>query len=242
MSIVEKKELDSIQFYVTTKYACGYIPNQSAQSIVATPYKQVNNTAYDELIKKGFRRSGQYIYKPRCSKCNSCIPIRINVNNFKNSKSQKRVRKKNRDLTFRILPLNFNEEHFELYLKYQRARHAAGVTNSDDIADYNDFLIKSNVSTKILEFRDSMGVLKIISIVDFLNDGLSAVYTFYDTESKSNSYGTHSILCLIQLCLREKLKYLYLGYWINDCQKMAYKINFREYELMINGVWQASSS
>ena len=146
------------------------------------------------------------------------------------------------DLTFKILPLNYSEEHFELYVKYQRARHAAGVTNSDDIADYNDFLIKSNVSTKILEFRDSMGILKIISIVDFLNDGLSAVYTFYDTESKSHSYGTHSILCLIKLCLRNKLEYLYLGYWINDCQKMAYKINFREYELMINGVWQASSS
>ena len=241
MSIVEKNELNNIQFYVTTKYACGYITNQSAQSIVATPYKEIDAKVYNDLIKRGFRRSGQYIYKPHCSSCNACIPIRINVNDFKLSRSQKRVQKKNSHLSIKILPLNFNEDHFELYVNYQKARHLSNGKNNDDIADYNDFLIKSNVATKIIEFREDEA-LKAVSIVDFLDDGLSAVYTFFYTKNRAASYGTFSIISLVQLCIEEKMTHLYLGYWINDCKKMAYKINFKDYELMINGVWQVSSS
>ena len=100
---------------------------------------------------------------------------------------------------------------------------------------------KSNVATKIIEFREDEA-LKAVSIVDFLDDGLSTVYTFFDTKNRAASYGTFSIISLVQLCIEEKMTHLYLGYWINDCKKMAYKINFKDYELMINGDWQASSS
>ena len=170
----------------------------------------------------------------------NCVPIRININNFRLSRSQKRVYKNHNNLSSRILPLKFNEEHFELYAKYQKNRHLTFTKTNDDISDYNDFLIKSNVSTKIIEFRDK-NELKIVSIVDFLDNGLSAVYTFFECDDKNSSFGTYSILSLIDLCKKKKITYLYLGYWINECQKMAYKIHFKDYELLIDDLWQSNS-
>ena len=123
MSFIEKEALKEVQFYVTTKYSCGYINGQDAQSIVATPYKNVNSHNFNGLIIKGFRRSGQYVYKPNCKNCSACIPIRLLTKNFIESKSQKRVKKYLGKLTVKILPLTFNEEHFELYVDYQNKRH-----------------------------------------------------------------------------------------------------------------------
>ena len=241
MSYLEKKVLEEIQFYVTTKYACGYITGQDAQSIVATPYKIINSKNFNNLINNGFRRSGQYVYKPNCKNCSACIPIRLLAQNFTPSKSQKRVRKYLNKLTVKVLPLTFDEEHYELYVQYQNKRHRTSNEEEDDIADYNDFLIKSNVNSNIIEFRLD-NKLKIVSIVDFVNDGISAVYTFYDCDNNKLSLGTISIIWLLDLCKRENLKFLYLGYWINESQKMKYKTNFKPYELMIEGVWQEATS
>ena len=123
MSIIEKKVLEEIQFYVTTKYACGYISGQDAQSIVATPYKNINSKNFEGLINEGFRRSGQYVYKPNCKSCNACVPIRLLASKFVASRSQKRAANYLDKLTIKILPLNFNEEHYELYVHYQNRRH-----------------------------------------------------------------------------------------------------------------------
>ncbi|MDC0182776.1 arginyltransferase [Nitrosomonadales bacterium] len=241
MSYLEKKVLEEIQFYVTTKYACGYLTGQEAQSIVATPYKNINSENFNNLINKGFRRSGQYVYKPNCKSCSACVPIRLLAQNFTPSKSQKRVRKYLNKLTVKVLPLAFDEEHYELYVQYQNKRHRNTNEDEDDIADYNDFLIKSNVNSKIIEFRLD-NELKIVSIIDLVNDGISAVYTFYDCDNNKLSLGTISIIWLLDLCKRENLKFLYLGYWINESQKMKYKTNFKPYELMIEGIWQEATS
>ena len=239
MSFVEKNNLKRIQFYVTTKYSCGYLRQRNAQSIVATPCKGIGTNAYNDLIKKGFRRSGQYVYKPHCADCKSCIPIRINSHDFIPSRSQKRVIKKHNHLSMKILPLRFNEDHFELYVNYQKNRHKTSSESESDISDYNDFLAQSNVNSKIFEFRD-MNELKIVSIIDLVDDGISAVYTFFDVKDKSASYGTFSILKLIDYCKKNELTYLYLGYWINESRKMRYKINFKPYELMIDDTWQSA--
>ena len=237
MNYLDKNILEKIQFYVTTKYPCGYINSQEAQSIVATPYKKVDKNTYGDLIQQGFRRSGQYVYKPQCHECNACIPIRVCVEKFTKSQSQKRILKKHSFITAKILPLNFKEEHYNLYVNYQNNRHRIKSEITNDIADYNDFLIKSNVDTKIIEFR-AKGKLMMVTIIDIVKNGISAVYTFYDCNDSKLSLGTYSILWLLDFCNNEKLNHLYLGYWINDSKKMKYKVNFKPYELMINGSWQ----
>ena len=241
MSLIEKKVLEEIQFYVTTNYSCGYINGQDAQSIVATPYKNVNSKNFKSLISQGFRRSGQYVYKPNCKNCKACIPIRLLASNFKASRSQKRLKKYLNKLSVELLPLNFNEEHYNLYVNYQNKRHRNNDKSEDDVADYNDFLINSNVNSKLVEFRLN-NQLKIITIIDIIDDGISAVYTFYDCSDQKLSLGTMSIIWLLEYCKKESLPFLYLGYWIYESQKMKYKINFKPYELMIEGVWQEATS
>ena len=241
MSLIEKKVLEEIQFYVTTKYSCGYINGQDAQSIVATPYKNINNKNFKSLISKGFRRSGQYVYKPNCEKCSACIPIRLLASNFNASRSQKRAKKYLNKLSVKLLPLVFNQEHYNLYVHYQNKRHRSDDKSEDDVADYNDFLIKSNVNSKLVEFRLN-SQLQMITIIDIIDDAISAVYTFYDCSDQKLSLGTMSIIWLLEFCKKENLPYLYLGYWIYESQKMKYKTNFKPYELMIEGVWQEATS
>ena len=240
MSIIEKKVLEEIQFYVTTEYACGYINGRDAQSIVATPYKSINKKNFKGLVNKGFRRSGQYVYKPSCKNCNACIPIRLLVSNFIASRSQKRARRYLDKLTVNIMPLTFYQEHYELYEQYQNKRHLDNGKSDDEIGDYNNFLIKSNVDSKIIEFRLG-NKLQIITIVDIIDDGISAVYTFYDCSNQKLSLGTISIMWLLDFCKKENLPFLYLGYWINESKKMKYKTNFKPYELLLEGVWQEAS-
>ena len=136
--------------------------------------------------------------------------------------------------------VSFKKDHFDLYLKYQNKRHSFINKEQNNLDDYNDFLIKSNVKSKFIEFWDG-DLLKIVSIVDILSDGISAVYTFYDCSDRKLSLGTMSIVWLLDLCKKEKLSFLYLGYWIFESQKMKYKINFKPYELMIDGVWQEAA-
>ena len=241
MSLIEKKVLEEIQFYVTTKYSCGYIKGQDAQSIVATPCKNVNSKNFNNLMSQGFRRSGQYVYKPNCKNCNACIPIRILASCFIASRSQKRLKKYIGKLSVKLLPLVFDEEHYSLYVNYQNKRHRNNDGAEDGVADYNEFLIKSNVNSKLVEFRLN-NQLKMVTIIDIINDGISAVYTFYDCSNQKLSLGTMSIIWLLKFCKKENLSFLYLGYWIHESQKMKYKTNFRPYELMIEGVWQEATS
>jgi len=237
MDFKNKPSFEKIQFYTTTEYSCSYIDKMDAQSLVVTPYKSINQNTFQDLIEKGFRRSGQYIYKPNCKSCTACIPIRLSVKKFLPSKTQKRTYKKHEHFNVREAPLAFKKKHFDLYLKYQNKRHSFINNEQGNLDDYNDFLIKSNVKSKLIEFWDG-DLLKIISIVDVVSDGISAVYTFYDPDDDKVSYGTYSIVWLINWCKAQQLKYIYLGYWIGECNKMKYKTNFKPYELYIKGYWQ----
>ncbi len=228
--------LQKIQFYVTAPYSCGYLPNQLSQSLIATPQHLVDSQQYSKLIKQGFRRSGKFVYRPHCEKCNACIPVRLPVADFKASRSQKRAYKEHQTLDAKISPVFFEKAHFELYKAYQVARHDGN--DKDETAEqYRNFLVQSNVNTLLISFTLN-GMLKIVSVVDIIEDGVSAVYTFYDTNDTQASYGNYSIMWLINWCTELKLPYLYLGYWIKNSPKMVYKEKFTPQEALIDGEWQ----
>ena len=236
MSHPNEQALERIQFYVTAPYACGYLPEQLSQSLIATPQHLVNGLQYSGLIQLGFRRSGQFVYRPHCEGCRACISVRLPVAEFQASRSQKRAFKQHQSLEVLINRPNFDESQFNLYQAYQARRHQ-GAEKDEGADQYRDFLIQSNVDSLSVSFLLN-GQLKIVSIVDIVEDGISAVYTFYDTQDTQASYGTYSILWLIEWCKQLGLPYLYLGYWIQDSPKMAYKRNFMPQEALMNGQWQ----
>lgn len=244
MTLPSEPALHKLQFYVTTPYKCGYLPNKLAQSLIAAPHHLVNSQVYSGLITQGFRRSGKFAYRPHCETCNACIPVRLILNKFAPNRSQKRAFKQHADLNVRVLPLDFSQPHFDLYNSYQQARHADenGLNQpelKDEAEQYRQFLCMSNVESLMIEFSDSLGQVKIVSVVDVVHDGVSAVYTFYDAHETKASFGTYSIMWLAEWTKSLNLPYLYLGYWIADSQKMAYKQQFKPQEKLIDGEWIA---
>jgi len=229
--------LSSLQFYLTAPYQCSYLEGREARSQVATPSFLISSSIYSELVRHGFRRSGTFIYRPRCDGCHACVPARIPVYTFTASRTQRRVWKKNNPLEASLHPLEDNPEYFELYCRYQNARHQEGGMNSDSHEQYSKFLLHSHVDTVLVEFREA-GVLRMVSLIDALDDGLSSVYTFFEPDIKQASFGTYNILWQIELCRQLQLPYLYLGYWINESRKMSYKTNFKPLQGLIHGKWQ----
>jgi arginine-tRNA-protein transferase len=242
MSLPSDTPLQKLQFYVTTGYACGYLPNKMAQSLIAAPQHLVDAKVYSGLIQQGFRRSGKFSYRPHCENCQECIAVRIILDQFSLNRSQKRAFKQHQNLSTTILPVGFHEEHYTLYASYQRARHsdekiqAETESQETDIEQYQSFLCQSNVESVIVEFRDN-SQLKMVSVIDIVRDGISAVYTFYDTTDTTSSYGTYNVLWQTLWARELGLPYLYLGYWIKDSKKMAYKQNFKPLEKLIDGEW-----
>jgi arginine-tRNA-protein transferase len=158
------------------------------------------------------------------------------VEAFSSNRSQRRVWKKY-DLDISLHPLEDKAEYFELYQRYQQARHPDGGMSNDSYDQYQKFLLQSQVDSMLVEFREG-GTLRMVSIIDALDDGLSSVYTFFEPELKQASFGTYNVLWQIELCRQLQLPYLYLGYWIKESKKMAYKANFQPLQGLIQGHWQ----
>lgn len=227
-----------LQFFATPPHPCPYLPDQEAISLFAEP-SLMDSKLYSRLALLGFRRSGSHVYRPACEGCHACIPVRIPVAAFLPQRRDRRCLARNTDLNVEWVAASFSPEHFQLYSDYLTARHQDGGMDQPTPDHFRQFLMGNWSDTRFLELRLQRRLIG-VAVADLLQDGLSAVYSFYDPTLDQRGLGNYCILRLIELTQSLRLPYLYLGYWIQECTKMAYKGRFRPLETYLNDCWVPS--
>jgi arginyl-tRNA--protein-N-Asp/Glu arginylyltransferase len=226
-----------LQLYITTESPCSYFDNRLSSNLVPDPELSLNMPIYNQLIQHGFRRSGAHCYRPHCKHCQACIACRLAVNDFVSSRSQRRCLKNNQDLKISSVSAGFSDEYFELYRRYLNSRHTDGSMADPCETDFKQFLYCDWSDTRFLEFRLNKQLVA-VAVIDMLTDGLSAVYSFFEPEMQSRSLGSYCILKQVDYAKELGLAYVYLGYWIENHNKMHYKSNFKPLQLYSNEHWQ----
>ena len=223
------------QFGLTHNFACNYLPEQQERLVVVTNSEDITNENYQRLLMAGFRRSGNQVYRPHCIDCNSCESIRLPVHQFKPSKSQKRIISTNKDLTIKI-SLEADERYFDLYQRYINTVHQDGSMFPANKEQYKGFIFNELIDQLFIEIYHGKQLVS-VAVCDNLPNSLSALYTFYDPDHSKRSLGKYSILTQIQVAKSLNKNYLYLGYQIDDCQKMNYKKSYYPHERLIQDQW-----
>ncbi len=229
--------MTSVPLLITSPHPCSYLDGQQAQSAFVVPSFGLDTAIYAQLIAHGFRRSGDDVYAPRCAQCTQCVPVRLPVMQFKPDRRQKRCLQKNLQTTAIIKPAIFERSHYDLYLRYQKQRHAEGNMVNTSPEEYIKFLGSSWCNTQFIEFSID-GQLAAVAIVDRFDNALSAVYTFFEPMFSSYSLGVYAVLWQINHAQEQGLKHLYLGYWIAECQKMNYKNQYQPLQGLVDQQWE----
>ena len=226
-------------FYLSRPAPCPYLPGREEQ-MVFTDLASADDPAalHDQLSRAGFRRSQAIAYKPNCRGCGACVPVRVPVAGFEPTRSQRRLARRNDDVTGRELPPVALSEHFQLFRRYIRSRHGDGGMAGMSFDDYRAMVQESPVSTRLVEFRDGAGALYGVCLTDALDDGLSLVYSYFEPEREADSPGSFIITWHIAEARRRGLPFVYLGYWIDGSRKMAYKVRFRPAETLGPEGWR----
>ena len=225
-----------LKVYTTYPHNCSYLDDQEATTLFVDPRQRVDQKLYSNLSLLGFRRSGNHIYRPHCTHCEACIPARIPVAQFTPKRGQRRTWNRNQDLHVARTEDIRDNAAFDLYSRYIRLRHADGDMHPPDREQYESFLNNAWDCTRYFRFYDRHELIA-VAVVDELLDGLSAIYTFFEPNADKRSLGGFAIMWQIEQAREMNLDYLYLGYWIRDCQKMAYKSEYRPLELYVNSRW-----
>ncbi len=225
------------QFFAVSPVACPYIPGRAERKLIVDLAGSGGTHFYDDLSRAGFRRSHRFAYRPACRGCASCVPVRIAVERFCHTRSTRRVRNTNQGLRGGLVAARATAEQYRLFAAYQGARHGDGDMASMRYGDYRAMVEDTPVRTAIAEFRDGCGDLVAAALIDLLDDGISAVYSFYDPHQARRSLGIWSVLWLVEECRRRGQPFLYLGYWIAESPKMAYKDRFPALERLGAGGW-----
>ncbi len=231
---------ESIRLYHSQPHPCSYLVKKEARALYLDQNTRLDMNTASRLAEMGFRRSGHFIYKPLCDRCTSCIAARIPVGQFTPNRSQRRTWNKNRKLTLTRTPPAYTEEYYSLYERYIHERHQDGEMFPPDRSQYTNFITACDENTFFLEIRLE-NKLVAVAVTDELDNGLSAIYTFFDPTLDDRGFGVYSLLCQIELARSMKLDYLYLGYWIQECPKMSYKTQYRPIELLQGTRWQLVS-
>jgi arginyl-tRNA--protein-N-Asp/Glu arginylyltransferase len=227
------------QFFAASPVGCPYVAGRVERKLIVELGGSGSALFYDDLSRAGFRRSHRFAYRPACRGCSLCVPVRIAVDRFSHTRSTRRIRNINQDIRGRLLAAHATPEQYRLFSAYQRSRHSDSDMASMSYGDYRGMVEDTPVRTAVAEFREECGQLVATSLIDLLDDGVSAVYSFYDPQQPKRSLGTWSVLWLVEQCRRQRLPFVYLGYWIADSPKMAYKARFPALERLVSGVWTA---
>ena len=227
--------LYELRMFLTTDYPCSYLSQQTARNLVADP-RATDGRLYTQLAELGFRRSGEHVYRPHCRGCTACQSLRVPVDRFRPNRSQRRIWTRNQDLRTQTLDTTFKDEHFELFARYVQTRHAGGGMDPATPDNYWSFIASHWCPTQLCEFRLGDRLL-MVAVVDRLDNGLSAVYTFFDPHQDNRGLGTFAILWQIAEAQRLQLGWVYLGYWVARCDKMAYKSRFKPHEIFVPERW-----
>lgn len=227
-----------LSFYITPAHDCPYLDKKTAKTVFLSPEINVDQKLYTALIEQGFRRSGEHIYRPHCDNCNACLSTRVPVNQFSPNKQQRRCLKKSTRFSLQISPARFNITHYQLFSRYIENRHRDGDMYPASPLQFREFLLNDWFECNFLNLIDIRNN-KLVSttVFDVVENGLSAVYTFFDTDYAKFSPGRLGVLKLIQLAKQKTLDFVYLGYWIKDCQKMSYKGEYRPIECFVEKRW-----
>lgn len=228
--------LRDLKVYTTYPHTCSYLEDQEATTLFVDPRQPVDQKLYSKLSVLGFRRSGNHIYRPHCAHCNACVPARIPLGEFERNRGQRRIWQRNQDLRVICTDDINDDDAFDLYHRYISIRHSDGDMYPPDREQYQAFLSSVWDCTRYYRFYDRARLVA-VAVVDRLEDGFSAIYTFFDPLAAKRSLGTYAILWQAEQARATGLDYLYLGYWIRECQKMSYKSDYRPLQVYNNSRW-----